>query len=79
MITIKKDLEVCKCGHIKADHNSWGTKCYRVAYRKERRRDKDGKYKVYNTCYQCICTGFKDAADEAQEVKRDDESTSVFS
>ena len=53
-------FKVCECGHIRKDHSSWGTKCYRIIHRKERRRNEKGKYQVYQTHYECSCVEFKE-------------------
>jgi len=58
-ITDLASLDVCECGHIRREHSSWGSCCYRMIHRKERRRNAEGKYKVYKTNYQCCCKEFK--------------------
>jgi len=44
-IKIIEDQELCKCGHKKCDHNSWGTECY-------------VNKKIKGSHYQCTCRKF---------------------
>jgi len=67
-ITFDKDNLICECGHIRHEHNSWGSACYRIINRKERRRNPNtNKYEVRQTHYQCTCKEFKEVKDETNE------------
>jgi hypothetical protein len=47
MLKIKRDEELCECGHKRNEHNSWGTECYKIK-----------TIKGHN--YQCVCRNFRE-------------------
>ena len=38
-ITLESDRELCECSHLRQDHSSAGTSCFKTTNRKERRRN----------------------------------------
>jgi hypothetical protein len=44
---ILKDQQLCKCGHKRQDHSSWGTACYVMKHLK-------------GSHYQCTCKTFEE-------------------
>ena len=69
-ITFDADNVFCECGHLRKDHNSWGSQCYRVRHMKERRRNPlTNKYETHQTHYQCCCKEFVKDGNSVKEKK----------
>jgi len=47
MLTIKEGQELCKCGHKRNEHNSWGTECLVIKH-------------IKGGHYQCTCRHFEE-------------------